>query len=125
MASKLTRVKEVPTTCNHCGAPLPSAEEQGAKPGTISYYCTPIRVYHPDGSLWMKIPTACERDRAALRHVLALEPADLTAEAAEVMVRKMVAWVQRTREHHLLPGSKRRTKMLAEGKSVPIFDEAP
>ena len=122
---KITRIKKTPTTCNHCGAPLPSAEEQGATPGTISFYCTPIRVYHPDGSLWMKIPTPCERARAAVRHVLALEPADLTAEAAEVLVRRRVARVQRTREHHLLPGSKRRTKMLAEGKPVPNFDEAP
>ena len=112
--SKVSRAQTIPLYCEHCGGPLPPIEEQASKPGALAQTCSPIRVYHPDGTLWLKIPARCERDRAAIRHVLAIDPAELSADAAADLVRDLNAWRQRVIEHHLLPGSKRRAKLERE-----------
>jgi hypothetical protein len=111
--SKIDRAHQIPDTCRHCGGPLASPLEQSHRSGPIAYYCSPIRVYHPDGTPWLHIITACERDRAALARVLDMNPASLSHDAAEARVRELVALAQRIREYHLLPGSKKRAKLMA------------
>jgi hypothetical protein len=91
---KITRLKNYPTNCRFCGAPLPTPEEAARRPGPVAYYCTPTRVKQGDGTV-KRIPSACERARAALKALQDIDPLFLTPTAAEEAARQVNAWRMR------------------------------
>jgi hypothetical protein len=92
--NKITRLKTIPTNCRFCGADLPTAEESAHRPGPVAYYCTPTRVRQDDGTV-KRIPSACERARAALKALESIDPMFLTPAAAEEAARQVNAWRMR------------------------------
>ena len=92
--NKITRLKIIPTHCRFCGASLATAEESAHRPGPVAYYCTPTRVRQEDGTV-KRIPSACERARAALKALESIDPMFLTPAAAEEAARQVNAWRMR------------------------------
>jgi len=113
MANKIDRLKIIPTHCRFCGADLPTAEESAHRPGPVAYYCTPTRVRQEDGTV-KRIPSACERARAALKALESIDPLFLTPAAAEDAARQVNAW--RMRLVRTQAASARMTDMAALAK---------